>query len=120
MNPLSSLLLASGSLVALLAGMGLLRFSTAYARFHAAGKASPIAFILIAIGSAIELGWEGAALLLLTSVAMVLTLPVGVHLIFRATHRTTPGAQRPADDVVVVSIPSQTRATPAPDAEERT
>jgi multicomponent Na+:H+ antiporter subunit G len=53
MNPVTSVLLLLGALVALLAGVGLLTFDTPYARFHAAGKASPIAFLLVAIGAGI-------------------------------------------------------------------
>ncbi len=40
--------------------------------------------------AAIETGWSGAARLAVASAALVLTLPVGVHLLFRAVHRTTP------------------------------
>ena len=60
MNPVTSVLLLLGALVALLAGIGLLTFNTPYARFHAAGKASPIAFLLVAIGAGIEVGLSGA------------------------------------------------------------
>ena len=67
------LIILAGSLVAVLAGIGLLRFSTPFARFHAAGKASPVAFIVSAIGASFILGWAGAALLLTASFAMVLT-----------------------------------------------
>jgi len=40
MNPITSVFIILGALVALLAGIGLLTFNTPYARFHAAGKAS--------------------------------------------------------------------------------
>jgi multicomponent Na+:H+ antiporter subunit G len=99
MNLVASLLMASGGVVALLAGVGLLRFSTEYARFHAAGKASPVAFLLAAAGASISLGLAGAAQLILASAAMVLTLPVGVHLMFRAVHRTTDGSHLVVDDL---------------------
>ncbi len=85
---IGSILMLGGALVAVLAGIGLLRFESAYARFHAAGKASPVAFLIAAIGASFSLGWLGAGLLLFTVVAMVLTLPLGVHLLFRAVHRT--------------------------------
>ena len=85
---IASLFMLLGSIVAVLAGIGLLRFSTPYARFHAAGKASPIAFLIAAIGAALVLGWDGAGRLAVASAAMVLTLPVGVHLLFRAVHRS--------------------------------
>jgi multicomponent Na+:H+ antiporter subunit G len=86
---LSSLLMLIGGLTALLAGLGLLRFGSAYARFHAAGKASPVAFSIAALGAALVLDWDGVLLLVTATAAMVLTLPVGVHLLFRAFYRTT-------------------------------
>ena len=88
MNVVSSVFILVGSLVALLAGVGLLTFNTPYARFHAAGKASPIAFLLVAIGAGIEVGVRGAAELAIVAAAMLLTLPASTHLLFRATHRT--------------------------------
>lgn len=100
MNPASSVLLLLGSLVALLAGIGLLTFNTPYARFHAAGKASPIAFLLVAIGAGIEVGPSGAAELAIVAVALLLTLPASTHLLFRATHRTTDSVHLGVDELV--------------------
>lgn len=81
-----------GALIAVLAAVGLHKFSTPYARFHAAGKASPVALLVATLGAAITLGWAGAALLAVASAAMILTLPIGIHLMFRAVHRTTPSS----------------------------
>jgi multicomponent Na+:H+ antiporter subunit G len=89
MSPFAVVMLSIGAALALLAGIGMLSFTTPYARFHAAGKASPVAFMAVAIGAASEVGWSGAASLAVAAVALVLTLPVGVHLLFRATHRVT-------------------------------
>lgn len=91
MSIIADLFMLGGGFVALLAGIGVLRFNTPYARFHAAGKASPIAFLVAAIGAAMRLDIGGGAYLLIAAVAMTLTLPLGVHLLFRAVHRTTPG-----------------------------
>lgn len=99
MNPVTAVLLLMGSFVSMLAGIGLLKFSTPYARFHAAGKASPVAFLLVALGASIELGWVAAAQFLVASAAMVLTLPVGVHLLFRAVHRSMPSSHLVRDDL---------------------
>lgn len=101
MNPVTSLLVLLGALVALLAGIGLLTFHTPYARFHAAGKASPIAFLLVAIGAGIEVGPRGAAELAIVAAALLLTLPASTHLLFRATHRTTDSAHLSVDELVV-------------------
>ncbi len=89
MNIVASAFILLGALVALLAGVGLLTFTTPYARFHAAGKASPVAFLLVAIGAGIEVGIKGAAELAIVAAALLLTLPASTHLLFRATHRTT-------------------------------
>ncbi|MEM7093389.1 MAG: monovalent cation/H(+) antiporter subunit G [Actinomycetota bacterium] len=89
MSVVADLLMIVGGLIAVIAAIGLLRFDTPYARFHAAGKASPIAFLFAALGASLELGLEGAVQLALAVGAMVLTLPVGVHLLFRAVHRTS-------------------------------
>jgi multicomponent Na+:H+ antiporter subunit G len=97
MNVLSGVFVLLGAFVALLAGVGLLRFDTPYARFHAAGKASPVAFLLVAIGAALEVGWIGAIELTIVAVALLLTLPASTHLLFRATHRTTTSELRVDD-----------------------
>lgn len=99
MNPIGAAFYLVGAAIAVLAGVGLLRFHTPYARFHSAGKASPIAFIAVGIGAATELGWAGAIELAVAAAAMTLTLPVGVHLLFRATHRTTPGDHLVIDEL---------------------
>ncbi len=99
MNPVAAILILAGAAVSLLAGVGLLKFRTPYARFHSAGKASPIAFVLVAAGASIETGWAGAARLAVASAALVLTLPVGVHLLFRAVHRTSPDDRPDIDEL---------------------
>jgi multicomponent Na+:H+ antiporter subunit G len=91
-----------GAAVAVLAGVGVLRFRTPYARFHAAGKASPVAFLIVAVGASLDLGWGGASRLAVAVAAIVLTLPVGVHLLFRAVHRTTPGDHLVVDELAPV------------------
>lgn len=99
MNAVSSIFVLLGAFVALLASVGLLRLRTPYARFHAAGKASPIAFLLVAIGAAFEVGPLGAAELAIVAVALLLTLPASTHLLFRATHRTTSSAHIEHDEL---------------------
>ena len=88
-----------GVAVILLAAIGLLRFRTPYARIHAAGKASPVAFLVIALAVSYELGWAGAALVAVASFALLLTLPVAVHLLFRALHTAAPEYDPPVDEM---------------------
>jgi len=89
MSVAASALMLVGGAIALLAGAGMLRFSTPYARFHSAGKASPMAFLVAATGAGFEVGAGGAVYLAIAAVSLTLTLPLGVHLMFRAVHRTT-------------------------------
>jgi multicomponent Na+:H+ antiporter subunit G len=58
-----------------------------------------VAFVLVALGAAFEVGPAGAARLAVAMAAMLLTLPVGVHLLFRAVHRTTPGDHLVVDEL---------------------
>ena len=102
MNTVAAVLVLVGAGVAVLAGSGLLRFSSVYARFHAAGKASPVAFLLVAAGAGVEIGWSGAAEMAVAGAALILTLPVGVHLLFRAVHRTTPRGRLDIDELAPV------------------
>lgn len=113
MNPITATLMLLGAGLSLLSGIGLLRFSTPYARFHAAGKASPIAFVVVAVGAMFEVGTAGAARLVLASAAMLLTLPVGVHLLFRAMHRTTPDEHLRIDELAPAEQQSDRPDPPA-------
>ncbi len=123
MNPVTSAFILLGALVALLAGIGLLTFNTPYARFHAAGKASPIAFLFVAIGAGIEVGLRGAAELAIVVVALLLTLPASTHLLFRATHRTTDSVHLTVDELVepereLADADSHARATREEDTDD--
>ena len=99
MTAIANTLMLLGGVIAILAGVGVLRLSTSYARFHAAGNASPVAFLVAAIGASMQLGVVGTAYLAIASAAMVLTLPVGVHLLFRAVHRTSSNSHLITDDL---------------------
>lgn len=118
MNIISSAFILLGALVALLAGIGLLTFTTPYARFHAAGKASPIAFLLVAIGAGIEVGVKGAAELAIVAAALLLTLPASTHLLFRATHRTTVSEHLRIDELAAAE--RELAANGDPTGDERT
>jgi multicomponent Na+:H+ antiporter subunit G len=114
-NIVAAALLLTGGGLAVLAAIGLLRFETAYARFHATGKASPVAFLVTAIGAAMTLGPAGAAQIAVAATAMILTLPVGVHLLFRAVHRTT--ATQLSVDELAPAEQAASRATRQPSGE---
>ena len=50
-------------------------------------------------GAAVGVGPLGAAELGIVAVALLLTLPASTHLLFRATHRTTPSEHLHTDDL---------------------
>lgn len=99
MSTVASLLVFAGVLIVVLAAVGLVRLKTTYARIHAAGKASPVAFIVVAIGGSIELGGAGAARLVFAAAALMLTLPLAVHLLFRAVHVSQPEIDPDLDEL---------------------
>lgn len=88
LSAIASAMVLFGAALAVLAGVGLLTLRTAYARIHAAGKSSPVAFVLVAIGAGLVLGAGASAQLAVAVLALMITMPVGIHLLFRAVHRT--------------------------------
>lgn len=100
LHPVSSAFLLAGVTVIVLAAVGLFKLHTPYARIHAAGKASPVAFLIASIGASFELGWAASAKLVVAGAALILTLPLAVHLLFRALHRTEPEYDPPHDEML--------------------
>jgi len=96
---IGDVLLVVGAGWTVLAAVGVLRFDDVYARMHAATKAPTLGLILVSWGAALHLGWGGAPKLLLVSVLVLLTAPVGAHLMGRAVHRR-PGDVRIRIDTV--------------------
>ncbi|MEM9039682.1 MAG: monovalent cation/H(+) antiporter subunit G [Actinomycetota bacterium] len=107
MNPVSQVIVVIGVGIILLAAIGLMKLKTPYARIHAAGKASPVAFLVIAIGVIPEVGWRGGAEMVLACVALVITLPIGVHLLFRAVHVARPEHDPQLDELRAASRRSE-------------
>ncbi|MEZ5341457.1 MAG: hypothetical protein R2706_08415 [Acidimicrobiales bacterium] len=68
MTHAAELLMAIGGGITAL-GVGLLRLKTPFARFRAAGKASPVAFIVTALGAGVIIGPAGGALLAVAAAA---------------------------------------------------
>ena len=99
MRAAAEALMVAGAVIAALAGIGLLRFSTPFARIQAAGKASPVALLLTSVGAAPLLGWSGAGYLVIAAAAMIVTLPVVAHLLLRAVHRSDHTGHLAIDDL---------------------
>jgi multicomponent Na+:H+ antiporter subunit G len=85
MTILASVFLLIGGFFALVAALGVFRFSDFYARVHAATKASTFGFGFTLLAAAMVLGtasaWSKAALAL---AFLFITLPVAAHLLSRS------------------------------------
>lgn len=83
-----ALLLITGTLWTLLAGIGLQRFDDVFSRMHAATKAATLGVLLVLGGAALALDSPGdTAKLLLVAVLQLVTMPVSAHMLGRATYR---------------------------------
>lgn len=84
-----SILLLAGSFFAAIAGIGLLRFRDVLLRMHASTKAGTLGVGLIVLAIAIHLGfgYDTTRAVLIIGF-LLLTAPVGAHLIGRAAYRT--------------------------------
>lgn len=86
---LVAVLLIIGSLMSLIAGIGLLTFPDLLTRMHAATKPQVLGFLLIFIGLAIHLrSWALVPVLALAWGVQLLTAPVSAHMIGRSGYRT--------------------------------
>jgi multicomponent Na+:H+ antiporter subunit G len=111
LDALAALLLAAGTLLTVLAGVGVLRLPDVFARMHAATKSSSLGLALVLLGAALRVRGVGdTAKLVLVIALQFLTAPVAAHLVGRAAHRAgealdhvtevdeLAGAERPPPD----------------------
>ena len=95
MEFLSGLLEVVGAAFVLIGGIGVIRFGDFLSRTHPATKAPTLGLILIVTGVAIELHTAVAIItVILVVVLQLLTVPVGTHMLGRASHGS--------DDVEIV------------------
>lgn len=81
-------LLLAGTVLGALAGLGLHRFDSLYARMHAATKPASLGLLFVAGATAVGLGDGGAtAKLGLVVLLQFVTAPIASHAIARAAHR---------------------------------
>ena len=79
--------LVAGALFALLAGIGIHKFTDPYSRMHAAAKSPTLGLVLVALGAGLRIRtFAAGATLLLVVILQLLTSPVGTHLAGRAVH----------------------------------
>ena len=88
----SSVLLLTGVTLALLAGLGLVRFPDVFSRMHAATKPATLGMLLVTVGAAVRQDdGSDATKLLLVAAFQFLTAPVAAHMIGRAAYRSGTG-----------------------------
>ncbi|WP_030485279.1 monovalent cation/H(+) antiporter subunit G [Nocardioides aequoreus] len=88
LDVLGALLLLLGSLLSLVAAIGVLRFPDLLTRMHAATKPQVLGLMLVAAGLTLELrDARVAALLGLVVMAQMVTAPVAGHMLGRASYR---------------------------------
>ena len=81
--------LIGGALLALAAGVGVLRFPDLLSRMHAGTKPQVLGLVLVLIGLGLRLRDSGALwALVLVAVFQMLTAPVAAHMVGRAGFRT--------------------------------
>jgi len=89
LDVVAGFLLIGGSLLALVAGLGIVRFPDLLSRMHAATKPQVLGLMLLMLGLGIELRSVTAGVTLLLVVAFQLvTGPISAHMLSRAGYRT--------------------------------
>ncbi|MBG6184090.1 multicomponent Na+:H+ antiporter subunit G [Arthrobacter sp. CAN_A214] len=84
-----AVLLISGALMSLAAGIGLVRFPDLLSRMHAATKPQVLGLLLFLLALAVEFrSWALVPVLLVCWIFQLLTSPVSAHMVGRAGYRT--------------------------------
>lgn len=92
-------LLLAGVLLAVVAGVGLVRFPDVFSRMHAATKPATLGLLLVMLGAVLVMDdTSNSAKLLLVAGFQFLTAPVAAHMIGRAAYAAQAGA---LDELVV-------------------
>lgn len=87
MRVLGEVLLLAGSLLTLLAAVGVVRFRDVFVRMHALGKATTAGLVLALVGGAVALDHPNDITSLCLAVVLhVATSPIGNVLVARATY----------------------------------
>jgi multicomponent Na+:H+ antiporter subunit G len=88
LDVISVVLMLTGCLLAVVAGVGLVRFPDVLARLHAGTKPQVTGVVLIVAGAVLRLeGSSVVSMLVLAAMLQLLTAPVSAHLIARVGYR---------------------------------
>ena len=90
---LTSALLLGGVALAVVAGIGLVRFPDVFSRMHASTKPATLGLLMVTVGAAIAMDQSSErSRLLLVAAFGFLTAPVAAHMIGRAAYGAGTGA----------------------------
>lgn len=100
MSIIGGVIIIVGALLAMIGGVGVVRFGDLMSRVHAAAKAPTLALLLVALGAAIEIGTAKAiATLVLVVILQLATSPVATHVLARASYSQVPIVLDGEDDL---------------------
>jgi multicomponent Na+:H+ antiporter subunit G len=89
MDVIAGFLLVTGSLMATIAAIGIVRFPDVLSRMHAATKPQTVGLLLILAGLALRLrDLSDVTIIVLIGIFQLLTAPVSAHMVGRAAFRT--------------------------------
>lgn len=81
----SGILMVSGSLLALIASLGLFRLTSTRARMHATTKPATLGVLLCGVGAALQVGsLSDTTKVAVVIVLQLVTAPIGAHMLGRA------------------------------------
>jgi multicomponent Na+:H+ antiporter subunit G len=118
----SAVLLLGGSALAMVAAIGVVRFSSLFSRMHAATKPQVLGLVMILLGIGLRVeDWHDLGLLLLVAVFQLMTAPVAAHMLGRAAYRADQieGDERVVDERLASEDPPSAQAGGRPDGGSR-
>lgn len=87
-NVLTAVLILSGSMLALTAAIGVVRFPDTLARMHSATKPQVLGLLMVLFGAAIQLrGSHDVGMLIVTAIFTIITAPVVAHRVGRLAYQ---------------------------------
>ncbi|MBX7434776.1 monovalent cation/H(+) antiporter subunit G [Mycobacterium sp. Y57] len=111
-----SVLMLSGSALALTAAIGVVRFPDTLSRMHAATKPQVLGLLLVLIGAAIQLrGYIDVGMLVLTGLFTLITAPVIANRVGQLAYRE----QNIRDDLLTTDEMHDFAAEPEPGGRDR-
>jgi len=88
LDVVSAVCFVAAGLLAVTAGLGLLRFPDVLSRMHAATKPQVGGVVLVCLGAALQLAFSPVVwTLLLVALFQLMTAPLSAHLVGRIAHR---------------------------------